>query len=450
MRPMRPMAPTAVVVASAALMLAGCGGSASSTSGGGGRGGNLTVYIASQPNYPSQFAQWQTEVTQKFKAATGANLTIETYSSAADETTKIQASIVAGNGPDVYQLGTTFTPVAYGTKGFVKLTDADWQKAGGKDQFVAESLGMSGTDTSSQIGIPVAMRPFGLAYNTEMFKAAGISGPPTTWDDLIADAQKLTSGSTYGLAIGYADGFDPWKFIWSLTEQSGGSFLSDDLKTATLNSTPVATAVGQYFDLLTKHKVVNPAAAGWKDADAMAAFATGKAAIFPMATATSVPTLEKSPVKGKYAFAALPSVPPGMTARPSGAPAAQTIVSGDNVAIASYSKSKDLALAYVKLITSPDMQATQFTYFGNLPTNAAALDQVTKNDQSLAPFLEAEKGSTPTAFTGAWAAIQNGLTNVVVQSQADLAKGTYDPAKVMALLNSANTTAQTNLTRAQR
>ena len=38
------------------------------------------------------------------------------------------------------------------------------------------------------------------------------------------------------MAIGYADGFDPWKFIWSLTVQSGGSFVSTDLKTAQLNS----------------------------------------------------------------------------------------------------------------------------------------------------------------------------------------------------------------------
>ena len=68
----------------------------------------------------------------------------------------------------------------------------------------------------------------------------------------------------------------------------------------------------------------------------MTAFATGKAAIFPMATATSIPTLEKSDVKGKYAYAPLPSVPFGHDRRPAGAPAAQTIVSGDNVAIASY------------------------------------------------------------------------------------------------------------------
>jgi multiple sugar transport system substrate-binding protein len=40
------------------------------------------------------------------------NLTIETYASAADETTKIQSSVVAGSGPNIYNLGTTFTPVA--------------------------------------------------------------------------------------------------------------------------------------------------------------------------------------------------------------------------------------------------------------------------------------------------------------------------------------------------
>lgn len=446
MRPASRVATATALVAAGALALTACSGGSSSGSG----GKSLHIYIGAQPNYPTQFTQWSKDVTAKFKAATGADLTIETYASSADETTKIQSSIVAGTGPDVYQLGTTFTPVAYGTKGFVTLTADDWAKAGGKEQLVPESLGMSGPDESTQIGIPVAMRPFGMAYNTEMFKAAGITTPPTTWDELVADAKKLTKGSTYGLAIGYADGFDPWKFIWSLSEQAGGAFVSDDLKTAQLKSPIVNTAVGQYFGMLTKDKVVDPAAAGWKDADALAAFASGKAAIFPMATGTSLPTFEKSAVKGKYAYAPLPSVPFGMTSRPSGAPAAQTIVSGDNVAIASYTKNKDLALAYVKLINSPEMQLEQFKYFGNMPTNSAALAQVAKENPLLAPFLEAEKGATPTAFTGAWADIQNGVTNVVVQSQPDLAKGTYNPSSVQSLLDAANTKAQSSLDRANK
>lgn len=459
MRPMRRMVIATAVMAVAALALAGCSSKGGSSSGGtntgsggqgSGNGGSLDVFLGAQPNYPDQFAQWSADVKAKFKAATGADLTIETYASSSDETTKIQASIVAGSGPDVYQLGTTFTPVAYGTKGFVTLSDDDWKAIGGKDQFVPTTLGMSGPDSSTLIGIPVAMRPFVMAYNTDMFKAAGITSPPTTWDELVADAKKLTSGDVYGLAIGYADTYDPWKFIWSLSEQAGGGFVSSDLKTAQLNSDIVNKATQQYFGFLTNDKVIDPKAAGWKDADAMTAFATGKAAMFPMASATSIPTFDKSAVKGKYAFAALPSVAPGMTSRPAGAPAAQTIVSGDNVAIASYSKNKDLALAYVKLITSKDMQIEMYKYFGNLPTNAEALNQITSDDPLMKPFLEAQNGATPTAFTGAWADIQNGITNVVVQSQPSLAKGTIDTGALKSLLDAANAKAQSSLDRANK
>jgi multiple sugar transport system substrate-binding protein len=140
----------------------------------------------------------------------------------------------------------------------------------------------------------------------------------------------------------------------------------------------------------------------------------------------------------------------GMTARPAGAPAAQSIVSGDNVAIASYSKNKDLALAYVNIITGDQMQAEQFTDFGNLPTNKAAFAALIAKNPSLAPFGTAEKGSTPTAFTGAWSDIQNGVTNTVVQTLPSLAKGSYDTGAVQALLNTANTAAQSSLNRANK
>ena len=79
-------------------------------------GGSLDIYVAAQPNFPDAFATWSKDITAAFKAKTGADLTIETFASGADETTKIQTSIVAGSGPDVYALGTTFTPVAYATE----------------------------------------------------------------------------------------------------------------------------------------------------------------------------------------------------------------------------------------------------------------------------------------------------------------------------------------------
>ena len=449
MRRSRRIASAVAVVATAALALSACSSSSSSNSGSGG-GGSLDVFVGAQPNYPTQFAQWSKDVTAKFKAATGADLTIETYASSAEETTKIQASIVSGTGPDVYQLGTTFTPVAYATKGFVTLTEDDWNKIGGRARYIPEALAMSGPNATTQIGIPTAMRPYAMVYNVDMFKAAGITSPPTTWDALVADAKKLTKGDVYGLAMDYADGFDPWKYIWSLSEQAGGPFVSADLKTALLTSPQVLKATGQYFDFLTKYKLADPASAGWKNADAIAAFGQGKAAILPLGGPGNIPSLESSPMKGKYAFAPLPSIPMGMTARPAGAPAAQSIVSGDNVAIASYSKNKDLALAYVNIVTSDDMQAEQFADFGNLPTNKAAFTALTTKNPKLAPFAIAEKGSTPTAFTGAWSDFQNGVTNTVVQSLPSLVKGSYDAAAVQTLLATANTAAQSSLDRANK
>ena len=50
----------------------------------------------------------------------------------------------------------------------------------------------------------------------------------------------------------------------------------------------------------------------------------------------------------------MPTVAPGMTERPAGAEPAASIVSGDNLAIASYTKNKDLALQFTDLFTSTD------------------------------------------------------------------------------------------------
>ena len=66
------------------------------------------------------------------------------------------------------------------------------------------------------------------------------------------------------------------------------------------------------------------------------------------------------------------------------------------------------------------------------------------------PFLDAQNGSTPTAFTGAWADIQNGVTNMVVQSQPSLAKGQIDTAALQSLYDAANRRRKSSLDRANK
>ncbi|GAA2626294.1 extracellular solute-binding protein [Paractinoplanes durhamensis] len=434
------MALTGVTTLVAAL--AACGGGDD----GGGDGKTLNVLIGANTQYPEEFAAWQKTISDKFKAQTGATVKFEQFASANDELTKIQTSVVSGSGPDVYAVGTTFTPTAYSTGAFVKMGDAEWQKVGGKDKFNPATLGISGPDASNQIGIPWVSRPFVMAYNTELLKAAGIAKPATTWDELTQQAKQLTKGDQYGLAVAYKDNFDPWKFVWGMSVQAGNPLV--DGKTARLEDPAVLKAYETYFGWLATDKVVDPAAVGWTNPQAVAAFAKGKTGYFLLTTTTATNSLDQGAVKGKWAFALLPTVPPGATSRPANGVEAASILSGDNLLVADYSKNKDLAFEYVKLVTDSETQLDYYQKFGNLPANAAALQSLA-SDQKLAPVTEAAQKSVATPFTGAWGDIQLALTNVAVQSLPDLAKGSIPPATISTRLADAQKKAQSALDRAK-
>jgi multiple sugar transport system substrate-binding protein len=89
-----------------------------------------------------------------------------------------------------------------------------------------------------------------LYWNKALFAAAGISGPPTTIDQMMTDAATLTVASKqqYGLGI---DGTDIWNmapYIWSM----GGSFTNRSYSTASgyMDSPQTITAVTTLVNLL--------------------------------------------------------------------------------------------------------------------------------------------------------------------------------------------------------
>ena len=435
------------------LALSGCsssGSTGSSTSGKvDGKGKTLDVMIAANALYPTEQQQWFKDVSAQFEKETGATVKFETFASANDELTKIQTSVLSGQGPDIYDLGTTFTPTAYSTGAFVKLTDDDWKKVGGRDRFVPATLGISGPDEKNEVGIPFLSRPFVMAYNKDLLKAAGIDKPADTWDGLADQAKKLTSGDVHGMAVAYADSFDPWKFIWAMSMQQGNTILDLKSKKATIDDDAVKKAYETYFGWLTDDKVVDPAAIGWKNANAVAAFADGKAAFLPMVSSSSQVSLDKSSVAGKYAYAVMPTIPPGATKLPSDGKAAATIISGDNMVVAKYSKNQDLAFALVKMLTSTDNQVKYTKTFGDLPTNADAAKQIENGNELIAPILEAGTKAYGTPFSGAWGDTQLALVNVVVQSIPSLSSGSVSSSDLEAKLKTAQDTAQSSLNKAK-
>jgi multiple sugar transport system substrate-binding protein len=430
-----------VVVALATLSLQGC----AIVNGSGDDPNTLRVMMGADTTYPKERKQWQQETAAEFKRTTGADVQWETYSSAQEELTAIQTSVISGQGPDVYAIGTTFTPTAYATGAFVRMGKEQWDAIGGKDQFDPASFGISGPSASKQIGIPFASRPFVMAVNTDLLAQAGITEMPTTWDQLTADAKATTTGDRHGLAIAYADGFDPWKFIWGMAQNAGNTIV--DGSKAELDADAVQRAYRTYFDWVTKDGVVDESAIGWNNAQALAQFTDGKAAFFPMTTTTAINSFKDTKVDGKYAFALLPTVPPGATSRPAGGIEAASILSGDNFVVADYGTKQDLSFEFIKQLSTEKAQLEYYDLFGNLPTNADAAAQLAAENPQLKPIIDAGRLSKPTAFTGAWSVIQLALVDVVVQSIPSLKRGEVTDDQLRKRLQDAQRDAQATLDR---
>src|SRR5450756_3161005 len=67
-----------------------------------GAGQTLTVLMGVDGKYGAQQQQWFKDVSTAFEAQTGAKVTFGTFASGNEELTKIQTSVVANQGPDVY------------------------------------------------------------------------------------------------------------------------------------------------------------------------------------------------------------------------------------------------------------------------------------------------------------------------------------------------------------
>jgi multiple sugar transport system substrate-binding protein len=225
----------------------------------------------------------------------------------------------------------------------------------------------------------------------------------------------------------------------------GGRFLSPDLKKAELNSPEMVQAVKFWFDWDRTYKIVNSNSMAWKAGDATQAFTNGKVGILIMITPTIIPTLEKSSVAGKYAFAPMPTIPYGMQQLPPNGEPVETIVSGDMLAVATYSNVKDLAFKFINLVTDYQHQIQWTQTFGDLPVNVQAGNDLASKDPQLAAFLKAEANATPTDFTGAWLPLEVSLGGVSSKLANEVATNRYDPSHIKPLLDQVNQQVQSQL-----
>ena len=134
--------------------------------------------------------------------------------------------------------------------------------------------------------VPLYSTAYGLYYNKAEFAAAGISGPPATWTEFVADAKKLTKGGHYGLTLEAGQIPENVHLAFELSQQQGGSFF-DSAGKPTFDTPQNVAAIKQMIDFMQADKIANPSDAQYsKGTEALTDYATGKSAMVFWQTAS--------------------------------------------------------------------------------------------------------------------------------------------------------------------
>jgi multiple sugar transport system substrate-binding protein len=443
----------ALAIGLAAVTMTGCSSSSSGSGASGGSGSlsgqTLTVYT--QAPYGTQLKQYQqyyNYIANAFHKATGSTVKWVYSSSAVSLSQELSQAAASGSGPDVWSIGSSFNGTASALKEFYTISPSQWSEFGGQSSFVHKQLTMSGPNNNADIGVPFESIPFVLAYNKTLFAKAHISAPPTTWTQFVADAQAIQKAApgVNGAGFSPADPYGPWKPVWSYMEQLGGDFLNKAGTTAELTSPQLQAALKFYFGLEDTYHVVPKADLTWEQSQENSAFLAGKTGMMLEASYALAQEAVGTPVAGDVGFAATPSVPYGMSARPAGGQPAGSIVSGNYYDVAKYYGNLPLALKFIQVSTSVAAQLEQFKIMGWMPVTQAGITAVEKADPATVPFIQAEENSTPTDYTPAWSYIETGVLSAIGHIAQQLATGqNYTDSYAMSQLQAENSVVQSHL-----
>jgi len=254
----------AIIILIASIMLGGCGQTSAPATSDNASNKETTTPEAAPEEVTLQLVNWGNpahqemlnEIVQAYKTIKP-NVTIELVQSSYGEfNEKITAMIASGNPPDVtWWSEDSFQ--AFAKNGyFMELDSAisEWGDEYDKDDFYP-NMWEEGKYQGKQYGIPFSTPAHVLFYNKKLFDEAQIGYPNEnwTWDDLVDAAKKLTKGEGANKVYGITNLLDKgneWQNLLNIIRAYGGSFMSEDRKTCTINSAETKKALQLYLDLI--------------------------------------------------------------------------------------------------------------------------------------------------------------------------------------------------------
>ena len=224
----------------------------------------LTVLTWNIPYFQDGFTKWVTDFNKIHP-----DIKIERLDKKGTEwSTFYQTQVVAGTAPDIIDVqgGLWLEYAAKG--GLVDLTsylerDQDYTK-----RIYPEIL-KGWVYDGRNYGVPLYISKTLLFYNKLMFKEAGLTEPPKSFDELLEYARKMSKGEKSGFMTLNFD----WLY-WPLFAMNGVELLTPDLKKAAFN-TPKTVEVVEALAKATQEGAINKISWTGRWVEPNGAFAAG-------------------------------------------------------------------------------------------------------------------------------------------------------------------------------
>ncbi len=279
-----------LALAICAIVLAACGGSdnddgGASTSAGGDSGGQVEI---------SFLTHWAPETAAALERVTAAyeadhpNVRIDVRAVPfADLLTTLRSQAGSDDGPTMASIYDLWLPELVRDGVLSRAPEANATEVDGE---WPENLASAASVEGGVYGYPNEVDLYALNWNKRLFREAGIGGPPRTWDELVATAQRLTkkdgdriTQQGFGLISSWAAGtVHPWT---SLLYSNGGELIDADGRAA-LDS-PQAGETFELVDELANGAKVSSAQMSTADANTtgpyLENFVSGKTGMIIMA-----------------------------------------------------------------------------------------------------------------------------------------------------------------------